>query len=109
MLFRSVYFAVLLAIRFAVVQHDTGSIAEAIAATTWAAAFFALGLGLLWLLADLTARTTVYTITNRRVVMRIEKGDVESGATSVVIAELAQELIAQSHALMDAEHAPAKN
>mgnify|MGYP006273310943 CR=1 FL=1 len=67
----AVYFAVLLAIRFALVQHDTGSIAEAIAATTWAAAFFALGLGLLWLLADLTARTTVYTITNRRVVMRI--------------------------------------
>ena len=67
----AVYFAVLLAIRFAVVQHGTGSIAEAIAATTWAAAFFALGLGLLWLLADLTARTTVYTITNRRVVMRI--------------------------------------
>jgi hypothetical protein len=67
----AVYFAVLLALRFLLVQHDTGSVVEAVAATTWAAAIFALGLGLLWLLADLTARTTVYTITNRRVVMRI--------------------------------------
>lgn len=67
----AVYFAVLLALRFVLVQHDTGSMVEAVAATTWVAAIFALGLGLLWLLADLTARTTVYTITNRRVVMRI--------------------------------------
>lgn len=67
----AVYFAVLLALRFVLAQHDSGSMVEAIAATTWAAAIFALGLGLLWLLADLTARTTVYTITNRRVVMRI--------------------------------------
>jgi hypothetical protein len=67
----AVYFAVLLALRFVLAQHDSGSMMEAVAATTWAAAIFALGLGLLWLLADLTARTTVYTITNRRVVMRI--------------------------------------
>jgi len=67
----AIYFALLLGLRFALVQHDTGSVAQAAASTIWAAAFFALGLGLLWLLADLTARTTVYTITNRRVVMRI--------------------------------------
>ena len=67
----AVYFAVLLALQFVLAQHDSGSMVEAIAATTWAATIFALGLGLLWLLADLTARTTVYTITNRRVVMRI--------------------------------------
>ncbi len=67
----AVYFALLLGVRFALAQHDTGSVVQAIAATSWAAAFFGLGLGLLWLLADLTARTTVYTITDRRVVMRI--------------------------------------
>lgn len=33
----------------------------------------------------------------RRVVLRIEKGEVESGATSVVIEEMAQELIAFAH------------
>ncbi len=67
----AVYFVLLLGLRFALVQHDTGSVAQALASTSWAAACFAIGLGLLWLLADLTARTTVYTITNRRVVMRI--------------------------------------
>jgi len=67
----AVYFLVLLGLRFALVHHDTGSVAQALASTSWAAACFAIGLGLLWLLADLTARTTVYTITDRRVVMRI--------------------------------------
>jgi intracellular multiplication protein IcmB len=45
----------------------------------------------------------------RRVVMRLEKGDVESGATNVVIAELTQELINQSHAMLDAENAHTRN
>ena len=67
----ALYFALLLALRFALVQHDTGSLAEALVSTSWAAALFAVALGLLWLLADLSARTTVYTITDRRVVMRI--------------------------------------
>jgi intracellular multiplication protein IcmB len=34
----------------------------------------------------------------RRVVLRVEKGEIESGATSVVIAELVNELIAYAHA-----------
>ncbi len=67
----AVYFVLLLGLRFALVQYDTGSVAQALVSTSWAAACFAIGLGLLWLLADLTARTTVYTITDRRVVMRI--------------------------------------
>lgn len=67
----AVYFALLLGLRFALVQHDTGSIVQALASASWAAVCFAAGLALLWLLADLTARTTVYTITDQRVVMRI--------------------------------------
>jgi hypothetical protein len=67
----AVYFVLLLGLRFALVQHDTGSLSQALASTSWAAACFAIGLGLLWLLADLTARTTVYTVTDRRVVMRV--------------------------------------
>jgi intracellular multiplication protein IcmB len=46
----------------------------------------------------------------RRVVLRLEKGEVESGATSVVIAEVAQELIAHAHAAAEAAAAAqAKN
>lgn len=67
----ALYFALILVLRFALQLDDSGSIAQALAATSWAALLFALALGLLWLLADLTARTTVYTITDRRVVMRI--------------------------------------
>jgi intracellular multiplication protein IcmB len=37
----------------------------------------------------------------RRVVLRTEKGEVESGATSVVIGELAQELIAHARSAAD--------
>jgi intracellular multiplication protein IcmB len=33
----------------------------------------------------------------RRVVLRTEKGEVESGATGAIIAELAKELIAHAH------------
>lgn len=65
------YFALILAFRFALIQHEGGSLAEAFAATSWAAAIFGLALAILWVLADLITRTTVYTITDRRVVMRI--------------------------------------
>ena len=40
-------------------------------AIKWIAPLAIIGLGTLWLLAYLTARTTVYTITNKRVVMRL--------------------------------------
>lgn len=67
----AVYFAFILVLRFAIVRHDGGSNVEALAASSWAAAIFILALALLWLLADLVTRTTVYTITDRRVVMRV--------------------------------------
>jgi hypothetical protein len=40
-------------------------------AIKWIAPLAVIGLGTLWLLAYLTARTTVYTMTNKRVVMRL--------------------------------------
>ncbi len=67
----ALYFLLMLVLRFVLQLDHSGSLEQAIAATSWAALLFALALGLLWLLADLTARTTVYTITDRRVVMRI--------------------------------------
>lgn len=67
----AIYFAVLLAWRVAEVLADGGSAAEALSGATWIAFGAALGLGLLALLASFTARTTVYTLTDRRVVMRI--------------------------------------
>ncbi len=67
----AVYFLLILVLRGALVIHDGGTPVEALAATTWAALLFALALGLLWFLADLISRTTVYTITDRRVVMRV--------------------------------------
>lgn len=67
----AVYFLLILIARFAFVRHEGGSVAEALAATSWSAAVFGIALLILWVLADLVARTTVYTITDRRVVMRI--------------------------------------
>lgn len=64
------YFAVLAAWRFGVTV-DTDGIGTAIAAAT---PFFLMGgvvCGLLWMVAFVQARATVYTITNRRVAMRI--------------------------------------
>jgi len=65
------YFLVILAMRFVFHYHDTGSIAESLGASTWLVPIFATGLILLWTLAHLVANTTVYTITDRRVVLRV--------------------------------------
>jgi hypothetical protein len=67
----AIYCAVLVLMRGVFAWHDTGSWALALGAASWATLVFALALGLLWFLAGLVARTTVYTITDRRVVMRI--------------------------------------
>jgi Bacterial PH domain len=67
----AVYFALMLAWRFFSVMADTQSLTEALASLKWLAVFFALGLGLLSLLGWWSARTTAYTLTNKRVVMRI--------------------------------------
>ena len=67
----AVYFALMLAWRFASVYADTQSVADAFASLAWLAPFFALGLGLLLLLGWWSARSTAYTLTSKRVVMRI--------------------------------------
>jgi Bacterial PH domain len=67
----AVYFAVMLGWRFASSLNDGATLAEALASLTWLVPLFALALAALALLGWLTARTTAYTLTNRRVVMRI--------------------------------------
>jgi len=67
----ALYFAVLVLLRAAFVFDDTGSIAAALRATLGPLALAAIALGLIALMAWLSARSTVYTLTDRRVVMRI--------------------------------------
>jgi hypothetical protein len=67
----ALYFGLLVAARATVVLHDGGSAAEALRALAWPLPLAALGLGLVALLAWLSARSTLYTVTDRRVVMRI--------------------------------------
>jgi Bacterial PH domain len=65
------YFALMLAWRFSSMYAETQSIAAAFASLAWLAPFFALGVGLLLLLGWWSARTTAYTLTSKRIVMRI--------------------------------------
>ena len=67
----AVYFLVLLALRASTVLGGGGSLREALAALAIPGLLAALALASITVLAWLTARTAVYTITNRRVVMRI--------------------------------------
>jgi hypothetical protein len=67
----AVYFGLILVLRGAHQFGLNGSWAEALAAATWLAPLFVLALVLFWALAWLVAKTTVYTITDRRVVMRV--------------------------------------
>jgi hypothetical protein len=67
----TLYFALLLALRVVLDLADgvpTGTLLKGVA---WFAAFAALGLGLVATLARLSATQAVYTITSRRVVLRI--------------------------------------
>jgi hypothetical protein len=66
----ALYFGVLIAWRFAVVYGDAG-VGAALTSIAWALPLAATGLALLAALAWLTARTTVYTLTERRLVLRI--------------------------------------
>jgi len=65
----AIYFAALLAVRVgvAVTQGESG----AVAGISMMVVLFAAGLGLLALFGWLHTRATIYTITNRRIVMRI--------------------------------------
>lgn len=65
------YFAVLMVLRAVFVAGDGASTADAVVAALWLALPSSVALGLVALLAWLSARTTLYTITNHRVVMRI--------------------------------------
>jgi Bacterial PH domain len=67
----AVYFAVLLAWRAGTLVSGGATWLDALRGLALPAALAALGLLALGTLAWLTARTTVYTLTNRRVVMRI--------------------------------------
>lgn len=67
----AVYFGALLLLQVAVVLNNGGSASAAALSLVWPAALALLALGALGLLAWLSARTTAYTITNKRVVMRV--------------------------------------
>ncbi len=67
----ALYFAVILAARGATVLWNSGSAVEALVAVLWLAPAVLIALALIYGLAWLTARTTVYTLTDKRIVMRI--------------------------------------
>lgn len=66
-----VYFALMLALRGVVVLHDGGSALDAVRAVATLAPLALLGIGLTLMIAWLSARSTAYTLTNRRLVLRI--------------------------------------
>ena len=67
----AIYFALLAAWAVATAFNDGGTSTDALAGLARVAVISGIGLGLLCLIAWLTARTTIYSITSRRVVMRI--------------------------------------
>jgi Bacterial PH domain len=67
----AIYFGVILLLRVSGVLADGGTLQAAAIAGLWLVPLIALALGLLAGLAWLSARTTVYTLTDRRVIMRI--------------------------------------
>jgi hypothetical protein len=67
----ALYFVALVAINAASVVADGATAMDVLLALVWPAGLSALALGGVWTLAWLTARTAVYTVTDRRVVMRI--------------------------------------
>ncbi|MCU0812839.1 MAG: PH domain-containing protein [Burkholderiaceae bacterium] len=66
-----VYFGLLIAWRVADVLGGGGGAVDALLAAAWTLPLAAIAVGLLMLIAWLMARSTVYTLTNRRVVMRV--------------------------------------
>ncbi len=65
------YFGVLIAWRGISSLADGGSLGQAAASTLWTVPLAALALGFIALLSWLVASNTVYTLTDRRVVMRV--------------------------------------
>lgn len=67
----AVYFGIVLVWRALTVWYDGGDALAIGRALLWLAPVFAIGLGLVLMLAWLSARSTLYTLTDRRIVMRI--------------------------------------
>ena len=67
----AIYFGLLMVYQAAWVVMGGGGFSAVLLSLAWPTGLAALALGAVALLAYLSARTTVYTITNRRVVMRI--------------------------------------
>lgn len=67
----SVYFGLVLAARAVTVIVDGGSAAEAAISVAWLLPLALLAIGIFVLMGWLVGQTAIYTITNRRVVMRI--------------------------------------
>jgi hypothetical protein len=67
----ALYFGALMLVHAASVLADGGAWLDALMALVWPVGLTAMALASVWTLAWLTARTAVYTITDRRVVMRI--------------------------------------
>ncbi len=67
----ALYFALLLAWRATVVLSDGGGVLATLQAVAWLLPLPLLAIGALLLLARLSAQSALYTITDRRVVMRI--------------------------------------
>ena len=65
------YFALLMVARAATEMAAGADALQVLLALKWLAPIAALGLSMAWMLAWLTARTTVYTLTNKRLVMRL--------------------------------------
>lgn len=67
----AVYFAVMVGLRGAYVLGDGGTALDAVVAMAWLMPAVLFALGMLTGIAWLSARSTAYTLTNRRVVMRV--------------------------------------
>jgi Bacterial PH domain len=67
----TLYFGVILVLRAGTVLADGGTTAEALIAALWLLPAVLLALGMVTLMAWMSSRSTVYTITDRRVVMRV--------------------------------------
>jgi hypothetical protein len=67
----AIYFALLLALRAGFIVSDGGGLAEVLSAWVWLLPMCALCVAAMLWLARQSAKTTVYSITSKRVVMRI--------------------------------------
>ncbi len=66
----AIYGVLIIAWRVAAAIHDGYTVAEALIAGIWLTAAIGGAIGLIWFLAWYGARTTIYTVTNGRLVMR---------------------------------------